>query len=163
MTNETTEEKEALNLQPRKRKKKRKKIRLRDYSIETFNSFIEAIENYLISRKDWRVVEPIIFMMEVIFGMDGPPIIKALISRVNKHFDKKDARIINQYDTINGDKNNFLNGSMLGKFSSAANLSEVLNQLNQINKNKGNDKKRQHKGRPQCVSGRKHDDKVLSE
>ena len=162
MNSEATDEKEALCPQPRKRKKKRKQKRLRGITIDSLYSFIDEMEIYLISRKDWRIVEPVIFMMEVIFGMDGPPKVRGLITRVNKHFDKKEARVINHYDTIQGDKNNFQKGSVLGKFSSA-NISELLNQINQITKNKKNGKKRQNERRPQYVRSRKHDDKVLPE
>ena len=78
------EEVEHLMLQARKKKKKclrRKKKKTDDCQL-----IIIKIETYCLSRVTWEEVQPVINMLEVIFGMDAPPYVKSVIQRIKSKF-----------------------------------------------------------------------------
>lgn len=162
MNQETTDEKEASTPQPRRRRKWLRNLKNKTFVL--IIPFVKLIEDYCIHCMKKDEVIAIVHMLETIIPRDGPPEIRASINRMKKYWDEKEygVKIIREGDIIQGDKNDFRKGSKMTKMS-LKDLSEMNDLVGQIKGNSKYDKKRKQKGRPQCVSGRKHDDKVLSE
>lgn len=69
------------------RKKKKKCLRRKKKKTDDFQLIIIKIETYCLSRVTWEEVQPVLNMLEAIFGiMDAPPYVKSAIQRIKSKF-----------------------------------------------------------------------------
>lgn len=68
------------------RKKKKKCLRRKKKKTDDFQLIIIKIETYCLSRVTWEEVQPVLNMLEAIFGMDAPPYVKSVIQRIKSKF-----------------------------------------------------------------------------
>ena len=157
----STNNDDPSELRPRGGKRKKKKPprpqpKTKTQAKEIYSMDLEFLEDYCMSRTIWDEVMPILYMMEIRWGLHPPPPVAAVINKVKAKFNKLEyGPMIDSHDVIQGDKNNFEPGADLNKMYMSQGIS-AQDTIKELTKQQ-NYGKRQSKRRSQRVSCRKHD------